>query len=76
MQQSLVTIAMLAGGVGLFMLAVSMITDGLKSAAGHVLRHLLGRWTRSPAHGILTGAYHYCHRTVLQRSHRCHHRFC
>ncbi len=55
MQQSLITIGMLAGGLGLFMLAVSMITDGLKSAAGHALRHLLGRWTRSPAHGILTG---------------------
>ena len=55
MQQSLITIGMLAGGLGLFMLAVSMITDGLKSAAGHALRHLLGRWTRSPARGILTG---------------------
>ena len=55
MQQSLITAGMLAGGLGLFMLAVSMITDGLKSAAGHALRHLLGRWTRSPAHGILTG---------------------
>ena len=55
MQQSLITVGMLAGGLGLFLLAVSMITDGLKSAAGHALRHLLGRWTRSPAHGILTG---------------------
>ena len=55
MQQNLITIGMLAGGLGLFMLAVSMITDGLKSAAGHALRHLLGRWTRSPAHAILTG---------------------
>jgi len=55
MQQSLITVGMLAGGLGLFMLAVSMITDGLKSAAGHALRHLLGRWTRSPAHAILTG---------------------
>ena len=55
MQQSLITVGILAGGLGLFMLAVSMITDGLKSAAGHALRHLLGRWTRSPAHAILTG---------------------
>ena len=55
MQQSLIIVGMLAGGLGLFMLAVSMITDGLKSAAGHALRHLLGKWTRSPAHGILTG---------------------
>ncbi|MDX2505609.1 MAG: Na/Pi symporter [Gammaproteobacteria bacterium] len=37
------------------MLAVTMITDGLKSAAGHALRNMLGKWTRSPAHGILSG---------------------
>ena len=55
MQQNLIIVGMLAGGLGLFMLAVTMITDGLKSAAGHALRDLLGKWTRSPAHGILTG---------------------
>lgn len=55
MQQSLITIGMLAGGLGLFLLAVSMITDGLKSAAGLVLRDMLSKWTRSPAHGIVTG---------------------
>ena len=55
MQQNLITIGMLAGGLGLFMLAMTLITDGLKSAAGHALRDMLGKWTRSPAHGILTG---------------------
>ena len=55
MQQNLITIGMLAGGIGLFMLAVSMITDGLKSAAGHSLRNLLGKWTKSHLRGILTG---------------------
>ena len=55
MQQSLITLGMLAGGLGLFMLAVGMITDGLKSAAGLVLRDMLSKWTRSPAHGIATG---------------------
>ena len=55
MQQSLVTIGMLAGGVGLFLLAVHMITDGLKLAAGYALRDLLGKWTRSLLHGIITG---------------------
>jgi len=55
MQQSLITIGMLAGGIGLFMLAISMITDGLKSAAGHSLRNLLGKWTKSNFRGILTG---------------------
>jgi phosphate:Na+ symporter len=55
MNQVLITSGMLAGGLGLFLLAVNMITDGLKLAAGHALRDLLGKWTRSPAHGILTG---------------------
>lgn len=55
MQQSLLLAGMLAGGLGLFMLAVNMITDGLKSAAGSALRDMLGKWTRSPAHGVLTG---------------------
>lgn len=49
------TIGMLAGGLGLFLLAVSMITDGLKLAAGSTLRDMLAKWTRTPAHGILTG---------------------
>lgn len=55
MQQSFIIAGMLAGGLGLFMLAVNMITDGLKSAAGTALRDMLGKWTRSPVHGILTG---------------------
>jgi len=55
MQQSLITIGMLAGGVGLFLLAVHMITDGLKRAVGYALRDLLGKWTRSPVRGIVTG---------------------
>ena len=55
MQQYLIIAGMLAGGLGLFMLTVSMITEGLKSAAGHALRDMLGKWTRSPAHGVVTG---------------------
>lgn len=55
MQQSLIIVGMLAGGLGLFMLAVTMITDGFKSASGHVLRNMLGKWTSSLMHGILTG---------------------
>jgi len=55
MKESLITIGMLTGGLGLFLLAVNMITDGLKQAAGHTLRDMLGKWTRSPAHGIFTG---------------------
>jgi len=49
------TIGMLAGGLGLFLLAVNMITDGLKLAAGHALRDMLTKSTRTPLRGILTG---------------------
>jgi len=55
MQLNLMTIGMLAGGLGLFMLAVNMITDGLKMAAGHALRDMLAKSTRSPTRGIVTG---------------------
>ncbi|MCW9013158.1 MAG: Na/Pi symporter [Gammaproteobacteria bacterium] len=55
MQMSFLTIGMLAGGLGLFLLAVGMITDGLKQAAGNTLRDMLAKSTRSPAHGIVTG---------------------
>ncbi len=56
MQQNLyVTIGMLAGGLGLFLLAVRMITDGLKLAAGGKLRDLLGHWTYTHTRGIIMG---------------------
>jgi len=55
MQQDLIIIGMLAGGLGLFILAVNMITDGLRQAAGHALRDLLGKWTHSDIHSIVTG---------------------
>lgn len=55
MQENFIIVGMLIGGLGLFMLAINMITDGLKSAAGHALRGMLGKWTRSPMHGILSG---------------------
>lgn len=44
------------GGLGLFMLARDMLTDGLKALAGHGLRQLLSHWTRTPLHGIASGA--------------------
>ena len=55
MQQTFITIGMLMGGLGLFLMAVNMITDGLKLAAGRMLKNILSRWTRSSARGILTG---------------------
>lgn len=55
MQQGIVTIGMLAGGLGLFLLAVNMITDGLRLAAGNALRNILTKATLSPARGIASG---------------------
>ena len=48
-------IGQLAGGIGLFLLAMKFITDGLKLAAGNALRNLLGRWTQTPIKGIGAG---------------------
>ncbi len=48
-------LGMLIGGIGLFLLAVHMITDGLTFAAGDALRDLLASWTRSIGRGILAG---------------------
>lgn len=45
----------LLGGLGLFMLGISMVTDGMKLAAGNSLRELLSRSTRTSLHGIGSG---------------------
>ncbi len=45
------------GGLGLFLLAVGMMTDGLKLAAGSALRQLLSKWSRTPLHGIFSGMF-------------------
>jgi len=55
MQQTFITIGMLAGGLGLFLLAVSMITEGLKLAAGNALRDILRKGTSTPFRGIISG---------------------
>jgi len=43
------------GGLALFMLAMEMMTNGLKNAAGHHLRHMLGNWTKTPLRGLMAG---------------------
>jgi phosphate:Na+ symporter len=45
----------LFGGLGLFLLAISMITDGLKLAAGGQLKAILERWTTTRLRGVGTG---------------------
>lgn len=44
-----------AGGLALFLLAMQMMTEGLKAFAGGGLKRLLGRWTSSSARGVLAG---------------------
>jgi phosphate:Na+ symporter len=46
----------LLGGIGLFLLGMHLMTEGLKFAAGQALKRILERWTRTPLRGILSGA--------------------
>jgi phosphate:Na+ symporter len=46
----------LLGGVGLFLLGMAMMTDGLKLAAGPALEQILARSTRTRLHGLASGA--------------------
>ncbi|MFN3615304.1 MAG: Na/Pi cotransporter family protein, partial [Rubrimonas sp.] len=45
----------ICGGVGLFLLGMHMLADGLRVMAGAGLRDVLARFTRSPARGALAG---------------------
>lgn len=44
-----------AGGIGLFLLGMRLMTDGLKLAAGNALRDILAHWTATPMRGIAAG---------------------
>lgn len=44
------------GGLGLFLLGMIVMTDGLKALAGEAIRKALMRFTRSPLSGAMTGA--------------------
>jgi len=46
----------LAGGVGLFLLGMQLMTDGLKQSAGKSLQRILKRSTKTPYRGVLSGA--------------------
>lgn len=43
------------GGLGIFLLAVGMLSDGLRLAAGDALRGLLARSTDTPLRGVASG---------------------
>lgn len=46
---------LLAGGVGLFLLGMGLMTDGLKVAAGPALHRILAAATRTRWHGLASG---------------------
>jgi phosphate:Na+ symporter len=46
----------LFGGIGLFLLGMVLMTDGLKSLAGDSLRSLLGRFASGPISSLVAGA--------------------
>ncbi len=45
----------LLGGLGLFLVGIWLMTDGLKLAAGDALKSILQNWTKSPVNGLVTG---------------------
>lgn len=45
----------LTGALGLFLIGMWLMTEGLKMAGGHALRELLGRWTSSRLRGLGAG---------------------
>ncbi|MBS3935837.1 MAG: Na/Pi cotransporter family protein [Sulfuritalea sp.] len=47
--------SMAAGGLALFLLAMLMMTEGLKTYGGRGLKRLLGRWTSTPLRGVAAG---------------------
>ena len=51
----MLTLSSLAGGLGLFLLGMWLMTDGLKLAAGETLRAILDTWTSSRLRGLLAG---------------------
>jgi phosphate:Na+ symporter len=44
------------GGIGLFLVGITVLTEGLTGAVGTVLRHVLAGWTRTPYSGAVFGA--------------------
>jgi phosphate:Na+ symporter len=49
-------ISALIGGIGLFLLGMTLMTEGLKTAAGGALRDVLGRFTGGPFQAFASGA--------------------
>lgn len=52
---SLSTVSMAAGGLALFLFAMLIMTEGLKTFGGSGLKRLLGRWTSTPVRSVAAG---------------------
>lgn len=53
--QSLGQVGAVIGGMGLFLLGMWLMTEGLTAAAGSSLRELLAQWTRGRLRALLSG---------------------
>ncbi|WP_448566403.1 Na/Pi cotransporter family protein [Thalassotalea ganghwensis] len=51
-----ITLMQTLGGLGVFLLGMIVMTDGLRALAGPAMRQVLVKFTRSPLTGALTGA--------------------
>ncbi len=56
MTHILATVANIVGGVGLVLLGMAVMSEGLQAVAGNRVRSLLSRFTGNPLTGVLTGA--------------------
>lgn len=54
---SILTIVKASGGLGIFLLGMIVMTQGLRSLAGDSTRNALMHFTKSPYSGALTGAF-------------------
>ena len=52
----ILTILKASGGLGLFLLGMIIMTEGLRSLAGDTMRNALMRFTKTPYSGAATGA--------------------
>ncbi|OEF96582.1 Na/Pi cotransporter family protein [Desulfuribacillus alkaliarsenatis] len=50
------TFALILGGVGLFLLGMNLMTEGLKALAGESLKNMLSKFTGGTYRSIMTGA--------------------
>ena len=49
------TLLQVAGGVGLFLYGIKLMSEALQLIAGDRMRHLIGTLTRTPLRGVFVG---------------------